>query len=129
MKERFERYETVKKNEQRVEEYLVDDAELVIVAYGASSRVSRGAVNKAREKGLKVGLIRPISLWPFPVDALRKAAGHVKQMLVVEMSMGQMVDDVKLSIDCRVPVHFYGRTGGMIPAPAEILGEVEKLLK
>ena len=129
VKERFERYETVKKNEQRVEEYLVDDAELVIVAYGASSRVSRGAVNKAREKGLKVGLIRPISLWPFPVDALRKAAGHVKQMLVVEMSMGQMVDDVKLSIDCRVPVHFYGRTGGMIPAPAEILGEVEKLLK
>ena len=108
---------------------MVDDAELVIVAYGASSRVSRGAVNKAREKGLKVGLIRPISLWPFPVDALRKAAGHVKQMLVVEMSMGQMVDDVKLSIDCRVPVHFYGRTGGMIPAPAEILGEVEKLLK
>ena len=63
-------------------------------------------MNKAREKGLKVGLIRPISLWPFPVDALRKAAGHVKQMLVVEMSMGQMVDDVKLSIDCRVPVHF-----------------------
>lgn len=129
VKERFERYETVKKNEQRVEEYLVDDAELVIVAYGASSRVSRGAVNKAREKGLKVGLIRPISLWPFPVDALRKAAGHVKQMLVVEMCMGQMVDDVKLAIDCSVPVHFYGRTGGMIPAPAEILGEVEKLLK
>ena len=129
VKERFERYETVKKNEQRVEEYLVDDAELVIVAYGASSRVSRGAVNKAREKGLKVGLIRPISLWPFPVDALRKAAGHVKQMLVVEMSMGQMVDDVRLAAECRVPVHFYGRTGGVIPTPKEILGEIDKLLK
>ena len=129
VKERFERYETVKREEQRAEEYLVDDADVVIVAYGAASRVSRGAVNKAREKGLKVGLIRPITLWPFPTDTLRKAAGHVKDMLVVEMSMGQMVDDVKLAIDCRVPVHFYGRTGGMIPTPAEVLHEIEKLLQ
>ena len=129
VKERFERYETVKQNEQRAEEYLVDDADVVIVAYGASSRVARGAVNKAREQGLKVGLIRPITLWPFPVDTLRKAAGHVKELLVVEMSMGQMVDDVKLAIDCKVPVRFYGRTGGMIPTPAEVLGEVEKILK
>lgn len=129
VKERYERYETVKAKEQRAEEYLVEDADVVIVAYGASSRVSRGAVNKAREQGLKVGLIRPITLWPFPVDALRRAAGHVKNMLVVEMSMGQMVDDVKLAIDCKTPVHFFGRTGGMIPTPAQVLEEVKKLLK
>lgn len=129
VKQRFERYETIKKNEQRAEEYLTDDADLVMVAYGASSRVARSAVNKAREKGLKVGLVRPITLWPFPVDALQKAAGTAKQMMVVEMSMGQMVDDVRLAVECKIPVHFYGRTGGMIPTPAEILAEAEKLLK
>ena len=106
---------------------MVDDADVVVVAYGASSRVARGAVNKAREMGLKAGLIRPVTLWPFPTDALNRAAAHVKNFLVVEMSMGQMVDDVKLSIDCKVPVHFFGRTGGIIPTPAEVLGEIEKL--
>jgi len=127
--ERYERYETIKKNEQRAEEYLVNDAELVVVAYGASARVARSAVNKAREQGKKVGLIRPITLWPFPVDAIKKAASHVDKMLVVEMSMGQMVDDVKLAAECKVPVSFFGRTGGMIPTPAEVLGEIEKILK
>lgn len=127
--ERYQRYEIVKKNEQRAEEYLTDDAELVVVAYGASARVARSAVNKAREQGKKVGLIRPITLWPFPVDTIKKAASHVKEMLVVEMSMGQMVDDVKLAAECRVPVSFFGRTGGMIPTPAEVLGEIEKILK
>ncbi len=126
--ERYKRYETVKEKEQRAEEYLVDDAELVVVAYGASARVARSAVNKAREQGKKVGLIRPITLWPFPVDVMKKAASHVKQMLAVEMSMGQMVDDVKLAIDCRVPVHFYGRTGGMIPTPAEVLEKIGEIL-
>ena len=127
VKERYRRYETVKATEQRAEEYLTEDADVIVVAYGASSRVSRSAVNKAREKGLKVGLVRPITLWPFPVDALKRAASHCKQMLVVEMSMGQMVDDVKLAIDCKVPVHFYGRTGGMIPTPAEVLAQLEQL--
>ncbi len=125
--ERYKRYEQVKAQEQRAEEYLVEDADTVIVAYGASSRVVRSAVNKAREQGRKVGLIRPITLWPFPVDALQKAAAHARNFLVVEMSMGQMVDDVKLSIDCKVPVHFFGRTGGIIPTPTEVLGEIEKL--
>lgn len=127
--ERYKRYELVKQNEQRSEEYLMDDADVAVVAYGASARVARSAVNKAREQGLKAGLIRPITLWPFPVNVMKKAAAHVKKMLVVEMSMGQMVDDVKLSIDCKVPVSFYGRTGGMIPTPAEVLGEIEALLK
>ena len=126
VKERFERYETIKKTEQRAEEYLVDDAEVVVVAYGASSRVARSAVNAARAEGIKAGLIRPITLWPFPTDALQRAAEHVKKFLAVEMSMGQMVDDVRLAIHDQKPVEFYGRTGGMIPTPAEVLGAVKK---
>lgn len=126
--ERYERYEMIKANEQRAEEYLVDDADLVLVAYGASSRVVRSAVNMAREMGLKVGMVRPISLWPFPTDAIKKAADTAKSLLVVEMSMGQMVDDVKLAINCCKPVHFYGRTGGIIPTPKEVLGEIQKIL-
>ncbi len=128
VRERYARYETVKEKEQLCEEYLTDDADLILVAYGASSRVVRSAVNKAREKGLKAGLIRPITLWPFPVNALQKAASHAKAMLAVEMSMGQMVDDVRLAINCKLPVHFYGRTGGMIPTPAQVLEQIEKLI-
>ncbi|WP_369299051.1 3-methyl-2-oxobutanoate dehydrogenase subunit VorB [uncultured Neglectibacter sp.] len=127
--ERYKRYEIIEKNEQRAEEYLTEDAELIVVAYGASARVARSAVNKMREQGKKVGLIRPITLWPFPVDTLKKAAAHTKQMLVVEMSMGQMVDDVKLAVECKIPVSFYGRTGGMIPTPAAVQAEIEALLK
>jgi 2-oxoglutarate ferredoxin oxidoreductase subunit alpha len=125
--ERYKRYDIIKANEQRAEEYLVDDADLVVVAYGASSRVSKSAVNKARENGMKVGMIRPITLWPFPVDTLQKAASHVKSMLTVEMSMGQMVDDVKLAINCSKPVHFFGHTGGVIPTPDEIYEQIKKI--
>lgn len=129
VRERYERYEVIKANEQRAEEYRTEDADLIIVAYGASSRVARSAVNKAREEGLKVGLVRPITLWPFPTDAIQRAAAQAKQLLVVEMSMGQMVDDVRLASECKVPVNFYGRTGGIIPTPKEVLGEIKKLLK
>ena len=125
--ERYQRYEIVKQNEQRAEEYLVDDADVVVVAYGASSRVSRSAVNMARKEGIKVGLVRPITLWPFPVDAVEKAVGNAKEFLCVEMSMGQMVDDVRLVVNGRRPVHFYGRTGGMIPTPAEVLEQIRKI--
>lgn len=128
VKKRYERYEAIKATEQRAEEYLTEDADLIIVAYGASSRVAKGAVSKARAKGLKVGLVRPITLWPFPVDALKRAAKQAKSLLTVEMSMGQMVDDVKLAVECSVPVHFLGHTGGIIPTPNEVLGEVEKIL-
>lgn len=127
VKERFSRYETIKATEQMAEEYLVDDADIVVVAYGASSRVSRSAVNSAREQGIKVGLIRPITLWPFPVDAIQKAANTAKKFLCVEMSMGQMIDDVRLAVNGRVPVEFYGRTGGMIPSPAEVLDAIKNL--
>lgn len=126
---RYERYAKIQESEQKAEEYLVDDAEIIIVAYGASARVGRSAVNKAREKGIKAGLVRPITLWPFPADAVKRAAAQAKCLLTVEMSMGQMVDDVRLASECKVPVHFYGRTGGMIPTPASVLSEIEKLVK
>lgn len=129
VRERYERYETIKANEQRAEEYRTEDADVIVVAYGASSRVARSAVNKAREEGLKVGLVRPITLWPFPTDAIQRAAKQAKHLLVVEMSMGQMVDDVRLAVEGSVPVSFYGRTGGIIPTPKEVLGEIKKLLK
>ncbi len=125
--ERFKRYDEIKKNEQRAEEYLTDDAEVILVAYGASSRVARSAVNKARESGIKAGLLRPISLWPFPVEAVRKAADTAKNLLTVEMSMGQMVDDVRLAVEGKAPVHFYGRTGGMIPTPEAVTEEIIKI--
>ena len=126
--ERYRRYEQIKAQEQQAEAYLCEDADLIVTAYGASARVVRSAVDMAREQGLKAGLLRPITLWPFPADAMRKAAEHAKAFLTVEMSMGQMVDDVKLAIDCKVPVHFFGRTGGIIPTPAEVLGEIQKLV-
>ncbi len=125
--ERYERYEQIKANEQRAENYLTEDADIVIVAYGASSRVSRSAVDAAREMGIKAGLVRPITLWPFPVNAVEATVGTAKQFLTVEMSMGQMVDDVKLVVNGRKPVSFFGRTGGIIPTPAEVLAEIKKL--
>ncbi len=125
---RYERYKVIEATEQRAEEYLTEDAELVVVAYGASARVARSAVNKAREQGKKVGLIRPITLWPFPKDTLKAAAAHVRKMLTVEMSMGQMVDDVRLAVECAIPVEFFGRTGGIIPTPAEVLGQIDRML-
>ena len=125
--ERYEKYEYIKKNEQQVECYLTDDADYIVVAYGSSSRVARSAVNTAREEGIKVGLIRPITLWPFPVDAISAVAGKTKAMLCVEMSMGQMVDDVRLAVNAQCPVEFFGRTGGIIPTPAEVLAQIKKL--
>ena len=124
VKERFARYEQVKANEQMAEEYLTEDADIVLVAYGASSRVARSAVNKAREKGIKAGLVRPITLWPFPTETIAKAAKQVKKMLTVEMSMGQMVEDVRAAACGACPVGFYGRTGGVIPGVREIYNEI-----
>lgn len=118
--ERFERYAQIERDEQRFEEYLCDDAEVIVVAFGASSRIARSAINHAREQGVKVGLLRPITLWPFPVDALEKYVDQVKSLLVVEMNMGQMVDDVRLVVNGRVPVNFFGHTGGVIPTPIEV---------
>ena len=85
-------------------------------------------MNLARAEGIQAGLIRPVTLWPCPVDAIEPVAERGARFLTVEMNMGQMVEDVKLAVECRVPVHFYGRTGGMIPTPREIFGEIEKLV-
>ena len=108
---------------------LSDDADIIIVAYGSCSRVSRSAIDKARKEGIKVGMIRPITLWPFPVDVIKKYASKAKVFLSVERSMGQMVDDVRLAIECQKPVKFYGRTGGVIPTPNEVYDCIVKLNK
>ena len=125
--ERFERYAEIKKNETMYEEYLTEDADIVLVAFGIAARICRSAVNAARAEGIKVGLFRPITLWPFPSDALKATAEKTKRFLTVELNMGQMVDDVKLSIECSKPVDFFGRTGGMMPTPEEVLAEIKKL--
>lgn len=125
--ERYERYKVIKEKEQRAEEFMVDDADIVLVAFGASARIARSAVVNARERGIKAGLIRPITLWPFPEKVVDAAANHVKQFLSVEMNMGQMIDDIRLVSQGRVPVAFYGRCGGIIPTPAEVLDKIVEL--
>lgn len=127
VKERFERYETIKANETDAELYLTEDCDILLCAYGATARVVKSAVNAAREQGIKAGMFRPKTLWPFPVKEINEAAETASKLLCVEMSMGQMVDDVKLAINCSKPVEFYGRTGGVIPTPVEILEEIKKL--
>lgn len=125
--ERFERYAVVEAREPRHEEYLTDDADIVLVAYGASSRIARSAVDEARAMGVKAGLFRPITLWPFPNKALKTLAGRAKAMLAVEMSMGQMVQDVKAAVEYSIPVHFFGRTGGIVPTPDEVLERIKNI--
>ena len=114
-------------NEVRWEEYSTEDAEILLVAFGTVGRVCQSVVRDAREKGLKVGLLRPITLWPFPSARLTELAEQVRGMLVVEMNAGQMVEDVRLAVEGRCPVSFYGRMGGIVPLPDEILPELEKL--
>lgn len=117
---RFERYDVIKDKEQRAEMYLTDDAEYIVVAFGACARVARTAVDKARAEGIAVGLIRPITLWPYPNRAIESVIDQARGFLSVEMNMGMMVDDVRLAVNGRKPVEFYGRTGGIIPTPSEV---------
>lgn len=121
---RFKKYETIIATEAREEEYLTEDADYILVAYGATARIARTAVGKLREQGVKAGLIRPITVWPFPTKAIDKACATAKGFLCVEMSMGQMVDDVRLAVNGRKPVSFFGRTGGIVPSPDEVVREV-----
>jgi len=125
--ERFARYKAIEENETLAENLHTDDAEVLVVAYGASSRIVRSAVMRAREQGVKAGLLRPVTLWPFPKKELLAAAKSAREVLVVEMSMGQMVDDVKLVLEHRLPVRFFGHTGGVVPTPAEVLGQIKTL--
>jgi 2-oxoglutarate ferredoxin oxidoreductase subunit alpha len=120
------KYLEIIKNEIRFESILCDDADYIMVAYGSSARICQKTVKLAREKGIKAGLLRPITLFPFPAPEVRKNANHVKGFLAVELSAGQMVEDVRLAVGEKVPVEFYGRVGGMIPSPAEILNVLEE---
>ena len=124
--ERYERYKHIEENETMYEEYLMDDAEICIVAFGIASRVAKSAINEARELGIKAGLIRPITLWPFPKKPFEKAAKQVKSFISVELSMGQMIEDVKLATNCQKPVELCNRAGGMIPSPEQILESIKK---
>ncbi len=118
---RYERYKVIEENEAMYEEYMVDDADIVIAAFGIAARVSKNAVNEARKQGIKVGLIRPITLWPFPKAPFEKAAETAKAFISVELSMGQMIEDVKLATNCKRPVTLCNRVGGMIPSPEQVL--------
>ena len=127
--ERFERYKTIEENEAMYESFMMEDAEYCVVAFGIAARVSKNAVVAARKKGIKVGLIRPITLWPFPKKVMAEAAEQCKAFLSVELSMGQMIEDIKLYTGCKKPVELCCRTGGMIPAPEQVLESIEKLAK
>jgi 2-oxoglutarate ferredoxin oxidoreductase subunit alpha len=127
MNEGYQRtYREIEKNEVRFEEYMMDDAEYGFVAYGTMARILKTTIKMAREEGIKVGLIRPITLWPFPYAAIAKASESVKFLLTVEMSAGQMVEDVRLGVNGKIRTPFYGRTGGMVPTPTEVLNVLKK---
>jgi 2-oxoglutarate ferredoxin oxidoreductase subunit alpha len=117
----------IEENEVRWKEYSTEDADLLLVAFGTVGRICQTVVREARDQGLKVGLLRPVTLWPFPKQRLAELAEQVRGMLVVEMNAGQMVDDVRLAVEARCPIEFYGRMGGIIPLPDDILPELEKL--
>ena len=119
--ERFERYKVIEENEVMYEEYLMEDAEICVTAFGIAARVAKNAIDEARKQGVKVGLIRPITLWPFPSAQYKKAAQKVKAIISVELSMGQMIEDVRLAVEGKVPVTLCNRTGGMIPSPEQVL--------
>jgi 2-oxoglutarate ferredoxin oxidoreductase subunit alpha len=122
------RWKQVQANEVRYKEYFLDDAEFVIIGFGTAGRVALSAVRTAREKGIKVGLLRPVTVSPFPREAIEKLIGHVSGFLVTEMNSGQMLEDVRLCVQGRVPVEFYGRMGGVVPFPGEILTEINRLV-
>jgi 2-oxoglutarate ferredoxin oxidoreductase subunit alpha len=123
------KYRTVEENEVRFETMYTEDAEFLIVAYGLVARIAHRAVELAREQGIRAGLIRPITLYPYPYNVIRQLAEQVNGVLVVEMNAGQMVEDVRLAVEGRTPVEFYGRMGGVIPSPEEIVNALEKLAK
>lgn len=120
----YAKYAVMEKQEVLVQEELLEDADYVIVAYGTTARIARSAMRKARESGIKVGLIRPITLWPFPNESIQKAAQTAKAFLTVEMSKGQMLDDVKMALNGAKPVRFFGRTGGIVPTVKEVYEQI-----
>jgi len=124
--ERFEKYETIRQKEALSEQFLCEDADIIVAAFGIAARVAQSAVAEARAQGIKAGLIRPITLWPFPEKDFEAAAKHAKAFLSVELNMGQMIEDVKLSTGMKVPVTLVNRVGGMIPSPDQVLDAIKK---
>jgi len=118
---RYQRYNTIEEKEVRYEEYLTEDADIIVVAYGITSRIAKNAIDSARKEGIRVGLFRPITLWPFPKNPLYKLAQKAHCFISAELSMGQMVDDISLAIRCQKPVLLCNRTGGVIVTPEELL--------
>jgi len=125
----MKRWQAIEQNEVRYKGYYLDDAEFVVVGFGTAGRVSLSAVRAAREKGIKIGLLRPITVAPFPNAVLDELAERVEAFLVVEMNSGQMLEDVRLVVRGRKPVEFFGRMGGVVPFPDEVLNEIERLVK
>ena len=123
---RYEKYAQIEENEVMYEEYMMDDADVCVVAYGIAARVAKNAIVAARAQGIKVGMIRPITLWPFPKKVLNAAADKVKAFVTVEMSMGQMIEDVELATRCKKPVLLCNRAGGMIPSPEQVLAKIKE---
>jgi 2-oxoglutarate ferredoxin oxidoreductase subunit alpha len=124
--ERFAKYAVIAENETRYESYKTEDADIVLVAFGATARVCKNAVAAARAKGVKVGLFRPITLWPFPKKPLRALADSARAFISVEMSMGQLIEDVELATRCLRPVLLCNRAGGMVPTPENILAKIDE---
>ena len=122
------KYSRIEKNEVRYEEYKCKDAECLLITFGSSARICQKAIEIARGQGLKLGLIRPITLWPFPTQVIARYADKVKGMLSVELNAGQMVEDVRLAVNGRVKVEHFGRLGGIVFTPDEILRAVEEKL-
>lgn len=121
-----EKYKIIEATEARYDNYMVEDADCVLVAYGTTARIAKNAVNALRKEGIKAGLIRPKTLWPYPVKAFENL--NAKALLCVEMSAGQMVEDVKLAVECKLPVYFAGRLGGMVPDPDQLITKVKEIL-
>jgi len=128
-RDRFKVYEQIKQNEIMVENGVKDGDKVAIVAYGSPARIVLNAIEELAEEGIKAGLIRPISLWPYPYDVFKKLPASVEHILVAELSMGQMVEDVRLGVEGKYPVHFYGRSGGVIFEPSEITAKVREIVK
>nr|WP_273321283.1 3-methyl-2-oxobutanoate dehydrogenase subunit VorB [Vallitalea guaymasensis] len=127
----YEKYKLIEEKEVRYEKYNCDDAEIIVTAYGTTARIVKSVIEMAKEEGINVGLIRPITLWPFPYKPVREYADkdHVKAFMSVEMSKGQMIEDIRLGVNGKKDVYFYGRTGGMVPTPDDIMAEIRKIVK
>jgi 2-oxoglutarate ferredoxin oxidoreductase subunit alpha len=123
------KYRKIEENEVRVEEFMLDDADYVVVAYGSSARISQKAIKLARDKGIKAGLLRPITLFPYPKKQIEIMSNKAKGFLSVEMNAGQMVEDVRLAVNGKVPVQHFGRYGGVIPSPDEVLEALEDIIE